>query len=46
MSKVFENIIERIYKSGIEFKGSPIHIDIIRLRGIKDEPIDFYYEYR
>jgi len=44
--KIIENIMEKINESGLDFKGIPNSIDIIRFRGINDTPIDFYYEFK
>ncbi len=44
--KIIENIMDVINESGLDFKGIPTSIDIIRFRGLDDTLIDFYYEFK
>lgn len=43
--KIYENIIERIDESGLDWEGEPTKIDQLRFRGIDERPIAFEYSF-
>ena len=43
--KIYENIMERIDESGLDWEGEPSRIDQLRFRGIDERPIEFEYSF-